>query len=632
MKKRKRPDIRRFSLRMRSSLGMVYLFVIIMFLSLIGRMLYINYADGKRYEKRVLAQQSYVNSEIPYKRGTIYDRNMNVLAISEKVYNLILDASVINADKKYYEPTRDALSVCFGMTEEEFHDVLKENEKSRYIKMDNYKELTFDMVDKFKTMQEKEDNIKGVWFEATYKRKYPQNQVASKVVGFTGKADTNAGTWGIEEQYNDKLSGVNGREYGYFDSDLNLQRTVKSAQNGNNIVSTIDCSVQKIVEEEVAKFRSKPGAENVAVMMMNPNNGEIIAMHSNETFDLNNPRDLSEFYSEKELKKMSSDEMGQVLSSIWRNYCISDAYEPGSTFKPFTVAAALEEGVVNTKSTFYCDGGEKFKDGASQKLIKCVNTSGHGYITLDESLMESCNDAMMQIVKKLKKDQFFRYEQIFGIGKKTGIDLPGETSGTVFSYDNLKVTELATASFGQGNTVTMTQMLAGFSSIVNGGYYYTPHVVKEVRNESGAVIETIDDSLVKKTISAKTSTTMRKFLLDTVEEGTASPAGVKGYSIGGKTGTAEKHPRSAKNYLVSFIGCAPADNPEVVIYVVIDHPHVEEQAHSTYATEMAHRILKKTFPYLGIYKDKSTKKEDANKDTTQKDDGAQDSATQESND
>ena len=346
-------------------------------------------------------------------------------------------------------------------------------------------------------------------------------------------------------------------------------------------------------------------------IIMNPQNGEIYAMSSYPEYNLNNPRDLSAFYSPEKIDKMSDKKKTENLNKIWRNYCISDAYEPGSTFKPMTVAACLDEGVTTGSRAYHCDGYQVING----VRIKCVAYSrgGHGTINICQSLMESCNDVLMQLGADLGKRKFLQYVNEFGFGKKTGIDLPGEATGGVFTNDTMHAVELATSSFGQGQTVTMIQMAAAFSSVINGGNYYEPHVVKEVKNENGAVLESNDNALVRRVITENTSKKLRKYLYKTVEEGTALPAKVAGYQIGGKTGTAEKHPTGRGNYLVSFIGFATKDNPEVMIYVTIDEPHVADQAHSTYATQFSSEVLKEVLPVLGMYQDSSTKKADNKK-------------------
>ena len=369
------------------------------------------------------------------------------------------------------------------------------------------------------------------------------------------------------------------------------------------MVSTIDINVQSIVQKHIKKFKKDVGAKNVAVILMNPQDGGIYAMASEEPFDLNNPRDLTGFYSEEEIDGMSDTEQMEALSKIWRNYCISDTYEPGSTFKPVTVASALDEGAAKDSSHFVCNGVEQ----VGIWPIHCAVRSGHGELSLCEGLMQSCNCVMMQLSRKMGRDSFYNSVESFGFGKTTGIDLPGEGSGIWFNYDDYQEAEIATSSFGQGQTVTMIQMVAAFSSVINGGNFCTPHVVSEIRNESGAVLEKYDDTLVRKTVTSATSKKLREYLYKTVEEGTAMPAKVKGYAIGGKTGTAEKQPRNQGNYLVSFIGFTPVDDPKVVCYVVIDEPNVEDQAHSTYATEFSSALMEEVLPFLDIYPDVKAK-------------------------
>lgn len=609
---------RKFTPRMKRCLRGVFGVVVLCLFGLVIYLFMINERDGDKYKKRVLAQQSYVSNVIPYRRGDILDKNENTIATSVRTYNLILDPVSINADIKYVEPTIKALKKAFGVEEDEIKKILKEQKQSQYVQMKEYKGLSNQEVSVFHDLEDEDKNIKGVWFEEEYQRKYPYKNAACDVIGFV---TDNMGNWGIEEWYNEELSGSYGKESGYYDSELNLIQSVKPATNGNTIVSSIDINVQNIVQKHIKKFQKNVGAKNVAVVLMNPQNGEIYAMASEEPFDLNNPRDLTPFYSEEEIKGMSSKEQMEALSKIWRNYCISDTYEPGSTFKPITVAVSLDEGVATENSSYICDGVEK----VGTWDVHCVVRSGHGELTLGKALMESCNDVMMQLARGIGKDSFYNYVHTFGMGRNTGIDLPGEGTGIVFEKDALNASELATSAFGQSQTVTMIQMAAAFSSVINGGNYYTPHVVSEIRNDSGAVLKTYDDLLVRKTITSSTSKTLREFLYKTVEEGTASPAQVKGYAIGGKTGTAEKQPRNQGNYLVSFIGFTPVEDPQVVCYVVIDEPNVEDQAHSTYATEFSSSLLEEVLPFLGVYPDKKankSKKKSTKSDNTQTDPSA----------
>ncbi|SHO49960.1 peptidoglycan D,D-transpeptidase FtsI family protein [Anaerocolumna xylanovorans] len=592
---RKVKPIKKFTNRMSARLMFVFGVVLALMSVLIVRIATLNHTDGVRYEKRVLSQQTYTSTAVPYQRGSIFDRNGTVLAYSEKVYNVILDVYYALSDEKYSEPTRKALADSFkDVTEKTVNDLYKNKPNSRYSIIK--KGITYDDMEKFKKLEEKDENIQGVWFEEDYNRKYPYKTIASDVLGFT--ASGNVGTWGIEQYYSDILNGTNGIEFGYIDTDLKLKRTVKPAINGSSIVSTIDSNVQKAVEEQIKAFNTEYGSKNMGVVVMNPNNGEILAMASNEAYDLNNPTDLTPFYTKDEIDKMSDKEKLAALNKIWRNYTISDAYEPGSTFKPFTIAAGLEENVIKQNDTFYCDGVED----VAGTLIHCSNRSGHGEVTLTQALMKSCNDALMQIGAKEGSNLFSSYQKFFGFGTKTGIDLPGEANGILIAKDKLGKVDLATNSFGQNFTSTMIQMAAGFSSLVNGGYYYEPHVMKEVLNASGGIASAYDKKLVKLSVSSNTSEFLRDALYLTVQEGTAQGAQVPGYKVGGKTGTAQKSPRADRTYLVSFIGCVPTDNPQVVIYVVIDEPqNVIKQADSSLATKAAGAILKEILPLLEIY-------------------------------
>lgn len=594
---RKAKPIKKFTNRMSARLLFVFGVVLTLMSLLIVRIATLNHTDGVRYEKKVLSQQTYTSTAVPYQRGSIFDRNGTVLAYSEKVYNVVLDVYYALSDEKYSEPTKKALLSSFkDITEKTVDDLYKNKPNSRYSVIK--KGITYDEVEKFKKLEEKDKNIQGVWFEEDYNRKYPYKTLACDALGFTTSG--NVGNWGIEQYYNDTLNGTNGVEFGYIDEDLKLQRTVKPAINGSSIVSTIDANVQKAVQEQIKAFNTQYGSKNMGVLVMNPNNGEVLAMASNEEYDLNNPTDLTPFYTKEEIDKMSDKEKTDALSQIWRNYTISDTFEPGSTFKPFTIAAGLEENVIKQNDTFYCDGGED----VAGTYIKCTSYSigGHGEITLTQALMKSCNDALMQIGAKEGGDLFLGYQKFFGFGAKTGIDLPGEAVGILKEKSSLSKVDLATNSFGQNFTNTMIQLAAGFSSLVNGGYYYEPHIMKEVLNASGSMVSSYDKKLVKLSVSSNTSEFLRDALYMTVQEGTAKGAQVPGYKVGGKTGTAQKIPRSAHTYLVSFIGCVPTDNPQVVIYVVIDEPqNVLKQADSSLATKTAGAILQEILPLLGIY-------------------------------
>lgn len=604
-RRRRRGKPKHFSRKMCITVFLVFCVCLFTFGVLLFKIYRINSKDGDRYRKEALSQQSYTNTVLNYQRGDVKDRNNTTLAVSVRKYDLVLEPRTLGKDEKKKQATVDAIAKTFGVASSVVEEVIQKKPNSMYEHIDGLKELPAKKVDKFKK-QIKKERLEGVWFEEVYKRNYPLKTVGASIIGFMNS--NNQGTYGVEEQYNSVLNGTTGREYGYFDSNMNLQRTIKEAKDGNSVVLTIDANVQKIIEDEIADFQKNgTGAKTIAMMVMNPKNGEILAMASNSTFDLNDPQNLASMYSEQKIAAMTDKEKNENLLSMWSNFCVGSAYEPGSTFKPFTIAAALDENIISGKSTFQCNGVKKVAD----REIHCSNRNGHGMLDLRHALMESCNAALMDIGLGLGRNKFSKYNKLYGFGQRTGVDLPGETSGLIHTKEELNPVELATSSFGQTQTVTMVQMLSGFSSLINGGNYYQPHLVKEIQNSNGDVVKTIDPVVVKRTTSEDTSSKLRSYLKSTVEEGTAAPAQVKGYSIGGKTGTAEKRPVSAKKYLVSFIGCEPAEDPEVAYYVIIDEPHVKDQAHSTYATEFSSKVMKRVLPFLGQYASSSQIKQDA---------------------
>ena len=596
---------------MQKKLVLLFVAIILAFVFLIGRITYINAANGEDYTRIVLDQQQYDSRTIPFKRGDIVDRNGTKMATSERVYNVILDVKVMTSDEDSIEPTIQVLKDCFEIDEEEVRDLIEESPSSRYNILK--KGVDYETYKKFEAIDEDDENypdVAGIWLEEDYVRTYPYNTLVSDVIGFT--VDGNVGSNGIEASYNNILNGTDGREYGYLDETSTVESTVKEAVNGDTVVSTIDLQVQSIVEKHILEFNEQhkneasagEGSKNTAVIVMNPQNGEILAEASYPNYDLNQPRDLTKYYTQETIDAMSDEEQLETLNSLWNNFCVSDTYEPGSTFKPFTIAAGLETGILTGDETYYCGGVLHVGDHD----IHCSNRDGHGTQTLKQALENSCNVALMEIGEALGAEEFCRYQELFGFGEYTGIDLPGEgeTSGLLYTPENMDAASLATNAFGQNFNVTMTQLAASFCSLINGGNYYEPHVVKQIQDENGNVTENIDPVLVKKTISEETSEVIKDYMLGVVQEGTGSSAAVEGYDIGGKTGTAEKLPRGNGKYLVSFIGYAPQENPEVVVYVVVDEPNVAAQASSSYATELASGIMSEIFPYLGITKSSET--------------------------
>lgn len=604
---------KKFTGRMQRDMRMVFALVVILFIALLLLIVRINKQSGKKYTKRVLSQQSYVSKALQYKRGDILDRNNTKIASSRLLYNVVLAPKTLLDEEENLDTTVNQISTYFEVDASEIYAevnarpnslyyVLKKNVEKEQV--DAYKEMLEKAKKEAKEKDEKcEINANGAFFEKTFKRTYPLNDSACSVIGFSNASNT--GMWGLESRYNSVLNGVEGRSYGYYSADKEFEETTKAARDGNSIVTTLDMNMQQIVEETIDKYMKKYNPKRIGVLMMNPKNGEIYAMSSDMRYDLNNAFDLTQCYSQKELKNLTEEEQTKLKNEMWKNYCISDAYEPGSTFKTVTVSAALEENIANDNSSYFCDGGENIYG----TMIRCVSRTGHGAINLQGSLMKSCNDVMMQLVNTMGKETFMDYENRFNFGKKTGIDLPGENAGLVFSEEKLGPTELATSSFGQGLQTNMVQIAAAFSSIINGGNYYKPHVVKSILDEEGNLVENIEPVLVRKTVSENTSKLLRKYLLATVEDGTGNTAAIPGYSIGGKTGTAQKFPRSAGKHLVSFIGACPMDDPEVVVYAIMDEPGVKDDAHSTYAQEVARDIMKKIFPFLNIYRAKNVEQD-----------------------
>lgn len=619
-KRRGGKKIAKFSKKMQKKLVVLFVIIALLLLGLIVRLMYIEHTSGKKYEKKVLSQQKYDSTVIPYQRGNITDCKGTILATSVDVYNVILDCKVLNSDSADIDPTIDALITCFPqLNETDLRNLITDKPKSQYNVL--AKKLSYEEIRTFEDMQaaekeasdkksgdaEKKGKINGVWFEKEYQREYPYGSLASAVVGFTTSG--NLGMNGVENSYNSVLNGTNGREYGYLNSDSNFEKTVIDAQNGNDVTLTIDANIQKIVEGKIAAFeeeyrdaaREGAGSKHVGVIVMNPQNAEVLAMANYPNYDSSNPRDLSAYYTQEEIDAMDDDAELDALNQLWSNFCITYTYEPGSTVKPFTVACGLDTGTLDPNRTFICDGYETI----SGHDIHCVNTNGHGLETVEDALKNSCNDALMQMSYDIGPENFSKYQQIFGFGTKTNIDLPGEarTDSLIYTEDQLSTINLATNSFGQNFNVTMIQVASAFCSIVNGGNYYQPHVVKKITDENGNVIQEDNGTLLKKTVSSSTSELLKQYLYATVSDGTGKYAKVPGYSMGGKTGTAQKLPRGQGNYLVSFIGFAPVDNPQLLVYVVVDEPNAEEEFHSTFAQEIAKGIFEETLPYLNIYPD-----------------------------
>lgn len=599
---------------MQKKLVVLFVLVLLAFVALTVRLFAINKEEGDSYKKQVLSQQEYDSRVLPYKRGDIEDRNGSKLAYSEKRYNLIVDAKLMNSEEgKFLEPTLTALKKYFGehVDTEAIRTYVKENPDSKYKKF--ARELSYDEVSPYIEYETEAaaskdlKSLRGVWFEDCYVREYPYNTLACDVIGFTQGG--NQGCYGLEEFYNDTLNGTDGREYGYLNEDAVVEQTLKPAVDGMTIVSTLDTNIQSIVEKHINAFneeyknnaREGYGSKNTGCIIMNPNTGEVYAMASTPAFDLNNPRDLSPFYTDAELALMDDDEKLEALNQIWRNFCISDTYEPGSTTKPFTVAAAIECGAITGNESYNCGG--MLEVGGHE--IHCHQRFGDGPLSVQEGIMKSCNVVLMNVGFALGKEQWLKYSRTFNFGLKTNIDLKGEVNAASLVFDeSMGKTDLAISSFGQGFNVTMIQQAAAFCSLINGGYYYQPRMVSRILNSEGAIMRDIDARVLKQTISTQTSEKIREMCNTVVmsgEEGTGWTARPAGYTMGGKTGTAEKYPRNKQRYVVSFAGYVPADDPQVFIYVVIDEPNVEKQDNARFATLLVKDIMTEVLPYMNIF-------------------------------
>ena len=585
---------------------------------MIGTLIYINITKGAEYESKVLDQINYENLPVPYKRGDIVDCNGTTLATSKKYYNLILEPkNIIGEDAEKFanrENIEKALKRFFGLSKEEIDAHLYDPDSWYEIVK---KGLTYEEMKAFKDFQREEDNkenigVIGVKFEEYYAREYPYKELACHLIGFT--VSGNVGLGGLEGYYDEELNGTNGRTYGYLSDGYDAVSTTEPPTNGYNLVTTIDMEVQKIVQDNVQELQKTLNAGNVSVLVMRPKTCEILALYNDHQYDPNDAYDLEKLrYQYKDLSdaefqayigdKSQSEKHVSDLDKLWRNFVVSDTFEPGSTYKTFVLAGALENGIISPDDTFYCDGHQKVADYD----IYCSKHDGHGTQDIATSMANSCNDAFMQIGALMGRSIFGNNQSLFGFGQRTNIDISGEMdneslSWLVYSGDRLNEVELACSAFGQGVSVTMLQLCTAFCSAINGGYYYQPHVVKRVEDENGNLITNYDKILVRRTVSEQTSAELREMLHGVVLHGTGWRTQMEGYTTGGKTGTAEKLPRNNGKFILSYIGFAPVEDPEVVIYVIVDEPDVPEQDKSSGATVLWSMIAEDLFPYLNIYK------------------------------
>ncbi len=578
------------------------LFVMTVILAvLIGRIAYLKIVKGEEYENAAKSQQTEdYDTTIVANRGSIVDRNNQAFAVSTRVYDLALDVRVLvsSYDEKIQEQTISTLASIDYLNLD--YATLKS-----YIVTDANgvpaADTNWKVLAKQLSREQKEEiealGLKGVVFGANTKRSYPLGSVAADVIGFI-RGDS---SWGLENKYNKELSGVDGREYKTYDGSSSAIIQSVDAQDGSTIVTTLDYNIQQYAEQAVAQAVADFSPEHAAVLVMNPNTGEVYAMADYPSFNANTPGNPTELYTSEEFKTeweaMTDEEQTEFLMDSWQNFNVSYNFEPGSIYKPMVVAAALDEGIISETDTFYCSGSKT----VYEDTMNCWQRSGHGTETLEEVLANSCNVGMMDIAEKMGRSLFYKYQKDFGFGDKTGIDLIGEEAGVLYAENAIGPVELATMSFGQGFECTAIQVLSAFSAVINGGDLMQPYVVSKIMDSDGNVTYEKTPTLVRKVISQETSDTVRTYLRAVINGGTGKKAKIDGYDIGGKTGTAQSGIRSNENYVVSFIGFLPVDNPEIIAIAILDRP-AEYVEGSTSTAPMLKGLLENIIKYLGIPK------------------------------
>lgn len=545
------------------------------FALMFGRVLYMKVVHGAEYEAAAKNQQiNRYDITIPPNRGSILDRNNQVLAISTTVYNVALDSLQLAEVAELYpdEQEKTLTTLCEYFPELDY-STLKQyvtvNPETGELYMNNHWKYLVKGIERSVKEELEALNLKGVYFEKSSQRSYPLNSSACHLIGFT-RGDAQ---WGLEGYYNSYMEGTPGRSFILYNGADSVVHQDYDAKDGDTIITTIDYNIQKIAEEVVAETAAEWPAKNVAAIVMDPYTGEIYAMAESHSFDLNNPNEIPEWETDttytENWDQLSNEEQLNYLNTMWKNFCVSDTYEPGSIFKPMLVAAALEEGVITPNSTFQCNG---YTDIGGYR-IKCHLVSGHGNINVEQIMAQSCNMGVIQIANLLGADKFYEYQREFGFGDYTGIDLPGEAAGQLHSKEAIGPTELATMSFGQTFNCTSIQLIAAFSSLINGGNLVQPHVVSQIVDADGNVVLQNDTEVVRRVISEKTSAYMRTALKATVENGLAKKLEIDGYSIGCKTGTAEQGSRTNDDlWALSNMSYFPAENPKYIVFTVINQP------------------------------------------------------------
>lgn len=561
----------------RKKVMIVFVAVFFIMMFLIGRLVYLMIFCSEYYGNK--AENLHERErDIKAARGKLLDANGTVLATNKSVCTI----SVIHNQMEEPEKVIAMLVRELGISEETARKRVEKVSSIERVKTNVAKE-TGDAVRAY--------GLSGVKVDEDYKRYYPYGTLASKVLGFTG-AD-NQGILGLEVKYDEYLQGTNGKILTLTDArGIEIENAGESRLepvNGYDLCLSLDYNIQMYCEQAAKKVCTKKSADSVSVIVMNPQNGELMAMVNYPEFDLNDPFTLVGDTGES----VSAEEKQKLLNKMWRNQCISDTYEPGSTFKIITAAAALEEGVVKLDDAFFCPGYKIVED----RRIRCARTTGHGAETFETGIMNSCNPVFMELGERLGAENFVGYFKQFGLLSKTNIDLPGEAGTIMHKTENIGPVELATISFGQSFQITPIQLVTTVSSIINGGTRVTPHFGVSVQDADGNTVKTFSYETHENICTAETSETMRYLLEKVVSEGTGKNAKIEGFSIGGKTATSQTLPRSDHKYISSFLGFAPADNPQVLVLVVINNPQGIYYG-GTIAAPVAKEIFENILPYL----------------------------------
>ena len=561
----------------RKKVMIVFVAVFFIMMFLIGRLVYQMIFCSEYYGNK--AENLHERErDIKAARGKLLDANGTVLATNKSVCTI----SVIHNQMEEPEKVIAMLVKELGISEEAARKRVEKVSSIERVKTNVAKE-TGDAIRAY--------GLSGVKVDEDYKRYYPYGTLASKVLGFTG-AD-NQGILGLEVKYDEYLQGTNGKILTLTDArGIEIENAGESRLepvNGYDLCLSLDYNIQMYCEQAAKKVCTKKSADSVSVIVMNPQNGELMAMVNYPEFDLNDPFTLAGDTGEA----VSAEEKQNLLNKMWRNQCISDTYEPGSTFKIITAAAALEEGVVKLDDTFYCPGYKIVED----RRIRCARTTGHGAETFETGIMNSCNPVFMELGERLGAENFAGYFKQFGLLSKTNIDLPGEAGTIMHKTENIGPVELATISFGQSFQITPIQLVTTVSSIINGGTRVTPHFGVSVQDADGNTVKTFSYETHENICTAETSETMRYLLEKVVSEGTGKNAKIEGFSIGGKTATSQTLPRSDHKYISSFLGFAPADNPQGLVLVVINNPQGIYYG-GTIAAPVAKEIFENILPYL----------------------------------